>query len=109
YGVGASIDVLNPINLGYYVPGISIFAELPRNETVVPYVKGGFYLPQRIENQGGAILTAIDPMTNPYQINTTLDTRVNTFSLEGGTRYFLGNDYDIGLAAMLETKVRLIV
>ena len=109
FGYGGSFDILNPINSSYYLPGASFFAEIPRNETVVPYVKVGYYLPQRVDNPGGAILTAIDPMTNPYQTTTTLDTRINTFSLEGGTRYFLGNDYDIGLAAMLESKIRLLI
>lgn len=109
FGVAGSFDVLNPINTGVYLPGISIAIEIPRNETIIPFGKLGYYLPQRIHNPDGATLVAIDPMTNPYQSSTTLSTKVNTISLEIGTRYFLGNDYDIGLAAMLETKIRLLV
>lgn len=109
YGVGGSFDVLNPVNTGFYMPGISAFVELPKNESIVPYGKLGYYLPINIESPEGAIVTAIDPMTNPYQSTTTLSTKINTISLEGGTRYYLGNDYDIGIAALLETKFRLLV
>jgi len=109
YGVGGSIDVLNPVNTGFYMPGVSVFVEIPRNESIVPYGKLGYFLPINIENPDGASIQAIDPMTNPYYSTAPLSTRVNTISLEGGTRYYLGNDYDIGLSALLETKVRLLV
>lgn len=109
YGVGGSFDMLNPVNTGFYMPGVSGFIELPRNETVVPYGKLGYFLPLNIDNPEGAAIIAIDPMTNPYASTAPLTTRINTISLEVGTRYNLGNDYDIGLAALLETKIRLLV
>jgi hypothetical protein len=110
YGVAGSFDLLNPINSGAYIPGISVAVELPRNESVVPYGKFGYFLPHREEEPGGVSIVALDPLTtNPIVSTARLDSRINTFSLEGGTRYYLGNDYDIGLAAMLETKIRLLI
>lgn len=109
YGLGGSFDVLNPINTGAYLTGMSFFAEFPRSASVVPYGKIGYYLPTKVEDPAGATLIAIDDMTNPYQSSAKLETKISTFSLEGGTRYYLGNDYDIGLAGVLETKIRVLV
>jgi hypothetical protein len=109
FGIGGGIDVLNPVNRGFYIPGISVFVDLPRNETVVPFGKIGYFFPVSVDNPNGVQLEALDPMTNPYYSQTTTKDRVSHFNFEFGTKYFVGNDYDIGLSAIFETKMRLMV
>lgn len=109
YGIGGGIDVLNPVNRGVYIPGVSVFVDIPRNETVVPFGKIGYFFPVSVANPNGVQLEAIDPMTNPYFSTATSRDRVSHFNIEFGTKYFVGNDYDIGLSALFETKMRLMI
>jgi hypothetical protein len=109
YGIGGGIDILNPVNRGFYIPGLTVFVDIPRNETVVPFGKIGYFFPISVDNPNGVQLEALDPMTNPYFSTATTKDRVSLFNLEFGTKYFVGNDYDIGLSALFETKLRLLI
>jgi hypothetical protein len=56
YGIGGGIDILNPVNRGFYIPGLTVFVDIPRNETVVPFGKIGYFFPISVDNPNGVQL-----------------------------------------------------
>ena len=108
FGVGGSFDVLNPIGKKKFLPGVSVFFDVPKTDNIAFYGKVGYYFPSSIVDSSAYVI-AIDPMTNPYQSSAENKTVVNTISLQGGTKYFVGNAYNVGFAGQFDTRIRLLV
>jgi hypothetical protein len=85
--------------------------ELPRNNDVTIYGRVGQYFSQaetqtitengeEIEQviQNTALVTGNDFNVIPYQLQVNYARTFNYTTLEGGTRYYIGNDYDNGFS-----------
>lgn len=86
--------------------------ELPRNNDVTLYGRVGHYFSQAetetfTNNNGEEVIQVIqhtDVVTGndfnviPYQLQVNYARTFNYTTLEGGTRYYIGNDYDNGLS-----------
>jgi hypothetical protein len=72
--------------------------ELPRNNDVTLYGRVGQYFSQNDDVAQTAIVTAPDFTTAPYQLQVNYFSTFNYTTLEGGTRYYIGNDYDNGFS-----------
>ena len=80
------------------MPGIHGHIEIPRSGDVTLYGRIN-YLPPKANSQTiTSYVTAIDPTTNPYIVAVNSRYKTNYFLLEGGNRYYIGNDYDNGFA-----------
>jgi hypothetical protein len=108
YGVGGSFDILNPVGKKKFLPGVTVFFDVPKTDNIAFYGKLGYYFPTSIVDTN-AYAIAIDPMTNPYQVSAENKTVINIISLQGGTKYFVGNAYNVGFAGMFDTHFRLLV
>jgi hypothetical protein len=109
YGIGGSFDLLNPVMSKKFLPGVAVFFDVPRTKAVALYGKVAYYFPTSIKDSSSAYVIAIDPMTNPYQQSAITKTVISTFSIQGGSKYFVGNDYNVGFSGQFDTHVKLLI
>ena len=72
--------------------------ELPRNNDVTLYGRVGQYFARNEDQVSTALVTAQNVATVPYQLQVNYFSSFNYTTLEGGTRYYIGNDYDNGFS-----------
>ena len=103
---------LGPLK-GFGVPksffGFHGGVELPRNNDVTFYLRLGYYLPKKEDNIMTEYVTAIDLTTNPSTLGVQYQSSTNYTTIEGGTRYYLGNDYDNGFSIYGGSNFMLII
>ena len=75
--------------------------QLPRNNDVTFYGRFGHYFsrPDDIQNTTTVILQDLTNTSLPYQLQVYSNSTFNYTTIEGGTRYYIGNDYDNGFSA----------
>ena len=78
--------------------GFSAGVELPRSNDVTFYGRIGYYFPQHEQTVYTSNVTAINMTTSPYNLQVNYQSKTNYTTIEGGTRYYLGNDYDNGFS-----------
>lgn len=102
YGGGLSLNsFLNTQsiqNQNLAMPGLHAHLEIPRSSDVTLYGRVAYLFPKANYDTLTGYVTAINPNTNPYIL--AVDSRLKTsyVTIEGGNRYYLGNDYDNGFA-----------
>ena len=84
--------------------------ELPRNNDVTFYGRFGHYFSRAEETQNTTtvILQDLNNTTLPYQLQVYANSTLNYTTFEGGTRYYIGNDYDNGFSAYGGTNGMLV-
>ena len=84
--------------------------ELPRNNDVTFYGRFGHYFSRPDETQytNTVILQDLNDITMPYQLQVYYNSSFNYTTFEGGTRYYIGNDYDNGFSAYGGTNGMLV-
>ena len=83
--------------------------ELPRNNDVTLYLRMGYFLPRKEDDVMTSNLTAKDLTASPYNLSVNYLTSTNYTTIEGGTRYYLGNDYDNGFSVYGGSNFMLII
>jgi hypothetical protein len=78
--------------------GLNGGIELPRSNDVTFYGRIGYYFPRKEGEQGSTFVTATNFNTTPYNLTINYQTKLSYTTIEGGTRYYLGNDYDNGFS-----------
>jgi hypothetical protein len=78
--------------------GFNAGIELPRSNDITFYGRIGYYLPRLEDDVNTTIVTATDFTTTPYNLQVNYQSKMNYTTIEGGTRYYLGNDYDNGFS-----------
>lgn len=107
-GIGGTLDLMNPVGKKKFIPGVSVFVDVPKTKAIAIYGKLGYYFPVKYADSNAYVI-AIDPMTSPYQRSAQNSTKISTFSLQGGTKYFVGNDYNVGFSGQFDTHFRLLI
>jgi hypothetical protein len=80
------------------MPGFHGHIEIPRSGDVTLYGRVNYLLPKANSQTITSYVTAISPSTNPYILAVNSRYKTNYFLIEGGNRYYIGNDYDNGFA-----------
>ncbi len=88
--------------------GLHIGLEVPRDDAVSIYGRISHYFPQSGRDSIATFATARDITTSPYTISVNGVSRMNYTTIEGGTRYYLGDGYDFGWAAYGGSNLMLI-
>ena len=83
--------------------------ELPRNNDVTLYLRLGYYLPRKEDDTISTSVTAINPLSSPSTLTVNYLTSTNYTTIEGGTRYYRGNDYDNGFSVYGGSNFMLII
>jgi hypothetical protein len=108
-----SLSLGSGVLKGFGVPksffGFHGGVELPRNNDVTLYLRMGYYLPRKEDDVMMTNVTAIDQTASPYNLSVNYLTSTNYTTIEGGTRYYLGNDYDNGFSVYGGSNFMLII
>ncbi len=97
-----SINAGTGVLKGFTVPkpffGFHGGIELPRSNDVTFYGRVGYYFPQKEDDKYSTYVTAVDVTTTPNVLSVNYVSKTSYFTIEGGTRRYLGNDYDNGFS-----------
>lgn len=96
--INAGASVLKGFTTDKSFYGLNAGLELPRSNDITFYGRIGYYIPRNDGQINSTYVTAINSNTSPYQLNVNYQTKMNYTTIEGGTRYYLGNDYDNGFS-----------
>ncbi|GAB5419256.1 MAG: hypothetical protein Crog4KO_33000 [Crocinitomicaceae bacterium] len=107
-GISAGGDMLVGFGAQRTWGGLHIGLEIPRDDAISIYGRVSHYFAQSGKDSIQTQAIARDVSTNPYIINVNGVSRMNYTTLEGGTRYYLGDGYDFGWAAYGGTNLMLI-
>ena len=78
--------------------GFHLGGEVPRNNDITFYGRFSHYLARNENTSVSTYAEAIDITTSPYTILVDYTSSTNYTSIEGGTRYYLGNGFDNGFS-----------
>lgn len=98
-GFGATKSFSN-LHLGF---------EVPRSTDQSFYGRFSYYFPVKEDQTYATMVTAINQSTNPYNLTVNYQKSTNYTLFEGGTRRYLGNDYDYGLSAYSGSNFMVII
>ena len=88
--------------------GFHLGAEVPRNNDVTFYGRISHFLARKESTSFSTYAEAIDLTTSPYTILVDYTSSTNFTSIEGGTRYYLGNGFDNGFAVYGGSNMALL-
>ena len=88
--------------------GFNAGIELPRSNDMTLYGRIGYYFPRAEDQTYQSYVTAINSTTSPYNLTVNYALKTNYTTIEGGTRRYIGNDYDNGFSAYGGTNFMLI-
>lgn len=80
------------------MPGLHAHIEIPRSGDVTLYGRVAYLFPKANYDTLTSYVTAINPTTNPYILAVNNQYKTSYFTIEGGNRYYIGNDYDNGFS-----------
>jgi hypothetical protein len=108
--LSAGTGIVNGFSTDKSFFGLHLGVELPRNNDVTFYGRFGHYFsrPDDVQNTGTVILQDLTNTTLPYQLQVHYSSTFNYTTFEGGTRYYIGNDYDNGFSAYGGTNFMLL-
>ena len=102
YGGGLSLtrffNTQSIQNQSLSMPGLHAHIEIPRSGDVTLYGRVSYLVPKANYDTLTSYVTAINPNANPYILAVNSRFKTSYFTLEGGNRYYIGNDYDNGFA-----------
>lgn len=107
-GVSAGTDMLVGFGAQRTWGGIHIGLEIPRDDAISMYGRVSHYFAQSSVDSITTSAIAKDVSTNPYIVDVKGIARMNYTTIEGGTRYYLGDGYDFGWAAYGGSNLMLI-
>ena len=96
--INAGTSILRGFTTDKSFFGFNAGIEMPRSNDITFYGRIGHYLPKNEEQINSSTVNAIDLTTSPYNLQVNYQTKMNYTTIEGGTRYYLGNDYDNGFS-----------
>ena len=80
------------------MPAIHAHLEIPRSGDVTLYSRFSYALPRANYDTITSYVTGINNNVNPYILAVNSRYKTSYFTLEGGNRYYIGNDYDNGFS-----------
>lgn len=100
-GLSGGLSMLKAFGVPKPYAGMHLGIEIPRDDQVSFYGRITAYLPNQELSDGSnyTYVTARDFSTVPYQKQVYYTSQMNYTSLEGGSRYYIGDGYDSGFGA----------
>ncbi|PKR80803.1 hypothetical protein CW751_08525 [Brumimicrobium salinarum] len=94
HSIGGGVSSFHGLNLPIDRIGINVFAEIPRSPNNTFFIRGAYMFPhknQRIDQ------VSAKPGITPSIADAKLITKTSYFAVDGGSRLYFFNEYDIGL------------
>lgn len=107
YSLGGGISTYHGLNLKSKVNrfGINGFVELPKTNDVVLFIRAAYMFPEK-EIDGVDI---INKSNSSDTLSADFISKTSYFAVDGGTRHYFINDYDIGFALFAGPHIKGIL
>lgn len=96
--INAGTGILKGFTTDISFFGLNAGIEMPRSNDITFYGRIGHYFSRPETQINSTSVIANDFTTTPYQLTVNYLNKMNYTTIEGGTRYYLGNDYDNGFS-----------
>ena len=83
--------------------------EVPRSTDQSYYGRLSYYFPVKEDQVYSTMVTALNQTTTPYNLTVNYQRSTNYTIFEGGTRRYIGNDYDYGFSGYSGSNFMVIV
>lgn len=107
YSLGGGISSFHGLNIGINRIGINGFVELPKDNDVTLFIRGTYMLP--VKDSRMADIEAIDFGITPAKAEADIVAKTSYFAIDGGTRHYFINDYDVGFALFAGPHIKGIL
>lgn len=95
YSIGAGASTYLGLNISTIRYGFNVYGEFPRSNRNTFAIRATYMLPVKVQD----IATVSGKLgVSPAMADATRTQKTTFFSIDGGTRYYFVNDYDIGFS-----------
>ena len=91
-GASSFLGLNNPISRF----GFNAFVEIPRTKNNTLMIRAAYMLP--VKNSTDVSVSAKDITTSPQMADASMVNKTSYFAIDGGSRYYFINDYDLGFS-----------
>lgn len=107
YSLGGGISTYHGLNIPVNRFGINGFVELPKTNDVVLFIRAAYMFPEK--DVRTADIEAKDFGITPSKAEADIVAKTSYFAVDGGTRHYFINDYDIGFALFAGPHIKGIL
>lgn len=94
FSLGGGVSTFHGLNMPIHRYGINVFAEFPRTPTNTFMIRAAYMLP--VKDTRETQVSAKDFGITPSSVSVDEIAKTTYLAVDGGTRYYFINDYDIG-------------
>jgi hypothetical protein len=106
YSIGGGLSSFHGVNMPVNRFGFNVFAEVPRTSTNTLFVRATYMLP--VKDPRTASVSGKQGVT-PSIVEADIVAKTSYFAVDGGTRYYFVNDYDIGIGIFAGGHIKGII
>ncbi|HLV42536.1 MAG TPA: hypothetical protein VKY37_09665 [Brumimicrobium sp.] len=106
YSLGGGLSSFHGVNLPISRVGVNFFAEVPRTPENTLFIRAAYMLPN--SDSRSTFVSGKQGVT-PSMTEADLVAKTSYFAIDGGTRYYLFNQYDIGFAVFAGGHIKGIL
>ncbi|RFC53778.1 hypothetical protein [Brumimicrobium aurantiacum] len=107
YSIGGGLSSFHGLNTDVNRFGLNAFAEVPKFSDATLLVRASYMFPESASQT--ADIEAIDFNTTPSKLTADVVTSTSYFAVDGGTRYYFINDYDVGFSLFAGPHIKGIL
>lgn len=107
YSLGGGIGTFHGLNTDINRTGLNVFVEVPKSSDATLFIRASYMLPNKFTEIGS--IEAKDFLTQPSKAEAEKITKTSFFSVDGGTRYYFINDYDVGFSIFAGPHIKGIL
>ncbi|WP_107038880.1 hypothetical protein [Brumimicrobium mesophilum] len=107
FSAGGGLSSFHGLNTPVNRLGFNAFVEIPKATDATLFIRASLMLPDKLEQIGD--IEAKDITTQPSKTTAELVTKTSYFAVDGGTRNYFINDYDVGLSIFAGPHIKGIL
>lgn len=107
YSIGGGVTSFHGLNTKINRFGLNAFVEVPKASDITLLVRAAYLFPEK--DSRIAEIEAKDFNTTPSKSEADLVAKTTYFAIDGGTRHYFINDYDIGIALFAGPHIKGIL
>lgn len=106
YSLGGGVSSFHGLNVPTNRVGFNFFAEIPRTSVNTLFIRAAYMLPVSYADSTNV---SAKPGIYPSMSNADIVAKTSYFAIDGGTRYYFVNDYDIGFGVFAGGHIKGIL
>lgn len=107
FSLGGGVSTFHGLNIDVNRTGFNFFVEVPRSTDMTMFIRGTYMLPDK--TTGYTDIEAKVIGTTPSKATAELISKTSFFSVDGGTRHYFINDYDVGFSLFASPHLKGIL